>query len=62
MTKKLYTMEQVHKKYHDVYVSITRHFDYSSGDVRFEIHKTAKTIHENMTLGQDVGTSLAYTR
>ncbi len=59
---KLYTIEQLNKKYHGIYVSITRHFDYASGDVRFEVHKTSKTIRENMTLGEDVGTQMAYRR
>ena len=56
------TQQQVNKKYHNVYVDVYRSFDYASGETRFEIRKTSKVIKENMTLGQDVGTSLAYTR
>lgn len=62
MTTKKYTLEQIQKKYKDIYVDVYRFLDYTSGEVRFEIRKTSKTIRENMTLGQDVGTALAYTR
>lgn len=56
------TQEQIQKKYKNVYVDVYRTFDYQSGEVMFEIRKTSKTIRENMTLGQDVGTNKAYTR
>ena len=59
--KKL-TQEQVNRKYRDVYVDVYRTLDYTSGDVRFEVRRSSKIIRENMTLGQDVGTELAYTR
>ena len=56
------TLAQVQKKYKDKYVEVTRHLDYSAGDVTFTIHKVSSVIRENMTLGQDLGTSLAHTR
>lgn len=62
MNKKLLTLEQIQKKYKDVYIEVKRILDYTSGDVMFEVYKTSKTIRENMTLGQDVGTSNAYRR
>lgn len=59
---KLYTQEQIQKKYKNIYVDVYRILDYQSGEVRFELRKTSKTILENMTLGQDVGTEMAYRR
>lgn len=59
---KRYTLEQVQNKFRNKYVDVYRVLDYSSGDVRFEVRKVYDTIHENSTLGQDVGTELAYTR
>ena len=60
--KKLLTQSQIQKKYKGKYIEITRHFDYPTGNVMFEVHKTSNVIRENMTLGEDVGTPLAYTR
>ena len=62
MNRKLLTLDQVQKKYKDIYVSINRIMDWESSDVRFEVLKTSKVIKENMTLGQDVGTNMAYRR
>jgi len=59
---KSYTLEQVQKKYKGKYVDVYRFMDWNAGEVRFEVRKVSKTIHENMTLGEDVGTPLAYTR
>ena len=59
---KNYTLEEVQKKFKDKYVDVYRKLDYSTGEVRFEIRKVYKEIHENTTLGQDVGTELAYRR
>lgn len=61
MNKK-YTLEQIQKKYKDIYVDVYRFLDYNAGTVMFEVRKTSKTIKENMTVGQDVGTELAYRR
>ncbi len=62
MTQKIYTLEQVQMKFKDIYIDVYRKLDYASGEVRFEIRARSKTVRENMTLGQDVGTELAYTR
>lgn len=61
MQKKL-TQSQVNKKYKGKYIEVTRHFDYSLGEPSFTVHKVSKTIKENMSLGEDIGTPLAYTR
>jgi len=54
--KKL-TSEQVNKKYRGKYVDVYR--DYTG---LYEVRKVYKTIHENTTLGEDVGTAIAYRR
>lgn len=59
--KKL-TQAQVNKKYKNIYIEISSTYDYSEGQNLYEIIKTSKTIRENMTLGQDVGTSMEYRR
>lgn len=56
------TKEQVNKKYKDKYVDFYGTFDYSTKEYVYEIRKVYKEIHENTTLGQDVGTSLEYCR
>ena len=55
-------MSQVNKKYKGKYVEVTRHFDYIAGEPTFTVHKVSSTIKENMSLGEDIGTPLAYTR
>lgn len=68
MKTKLYTKEQVNKKYKDVYVRFyPSHYDFwndktNKFETVYSIVKTSKTIKENMTLGQDVGTELEYKR
>ena len=62
MQTKQYTLEQLQKQFKDVYVDVYRKFDWSTNELVFEVRKTSKVIKENMTLGQDVGTELAYTR
>jgi len=59
--KKL-TKEQVNKKYRGKYVEFRRSYDYAKQKDFYEIIKTSKTIRENMTLGEDVGTSMEYCR
>lgn len=57
-----YTLKQINKKFKDKYVDVYRKLDYKTGGVVFEVRKVYKEIHENSTLGQDVGTELAYRR
>ena len=54
---KKYTKEQINKKYGGVYIEI-----YKDCDGKYEVRKTSKEIRENMTLGQDVGTTMEYRR
>lgn len=56
------TKEQVNRKYAGRYVEFLSRYDYSEKKHYYEIIKTHREIHENSTLGQDVGTSLEYTR
>lgn len=55
---KILTQQQVNKKY----VEFLSSYDYSKGVWLYEIIKVSSTIKENMTLGEDVGTSLEYCR
>jgi hypothetical protein len=59
---KTLTKEQVNKKYKGCYVEMLKTYDYGKKQSLYEIIKTSKTIRENMTLGEDVGTSLEYCR
>jgi hypothetical protein len=56
------TKQQVNKKYKGKYVEILSTYDYSKGIYMYEVIKVSSTIRENMTLGEDVGTSLEYCR
>ena len=62
MKKNLLTIDQVQKKYKGKYVMINRILDWESGDVRIEVLKTSNIMRENMCLGEDVGTNMAYRR
>jgi hypothetical protein len=55
--EKTMTKEEVNKKYKGKYVEV-----YKNYDGLYEIRKVHKKIHENTTLGEDVGTELAYRR
>jgi len=59
--KKL-TQQQVNRKYKGRYIEILRSYDYTEQQNLYEVIKTSKVIKENMTLGEDVGTSLEYRR
>lgn len=56
------TQAQVNKRYRDKYVEVYQEYDYKNQRWMYEVRKVYKNIHENTTLGQDVGTSLAYCR
>ena len=56
------TVKQVNKKYKGVYIEFISTYDYSLKQWSYEICKTSATIRENMTLGEDVGTSMEYRR
>lgn len=59
--KKL-TQAQVNKKYKNIYIEISKNYDYSTGQYFYEILKSSKKNRENMALGQDVGTPMEYRR
>lgn len=59
---KTYTQEQVNKKFKWKYVDFYKFWDYVKWCPMYEIRKTSKTIRENMTLWEDVWTSLEFTR
>lgn len=56
------TKEQINKKYQGKYVKIGKTFDTTNKVWMYEVWKTYKEIHEDTTLGEDVGTSLEYRR
>ena len=56
------TKEQINKKYFSRYIEIYKTFDYEKDCWLYEVQKTYTDIHENTTLGEDVGTEFEYTR
>lgn len=56
------TREQVNRRYKGKYIEIYKTYDYSEGCWIYEVRKIYNEIHENTTLGEDVGTGLEYTR
>lgn len=56
------TQQQINRKYKGRYVEILKNYDYQTQQWIYEVIKTSKSIRENMTLGEDVGTSLEYCR
>lgn len=56
------TKKQVNKKYNNKYISISKSYDYDKQQWLYEVIKVYKNIHENTTLGQDVGTGVEYRR
>jgi len=58
----LYTQKQINKKYKGKYIDIYKTYDYTNQEYKYEVRNVFKNIHENTTLGEDVGTSLEYTR
>ncbi len=56
------TQQQVNKKYRSRYIEFRKQYDYSKQIYFYEVVKSYKEIHENTTLGKDVGTELEYRR
>jgi len=56
------TKKEVNKKYKGKYIEIYIQWDYKNDCWDYEVGKIYKKIHENTTLGEDVGTSLEYRR
>jgi len=59
---KTYTQKQINTKYKGKYIEVSKRYDYENDEYRYTVGKTYKVIHENTTLGEDVGTLLAYSR
>jgi len=59
---KKYTLEQIRKKYNDKYIDISKSYNYKTREDVYEVRKVYSEIHENTTLGQDVGTDMEYRR
>jgi|TARA_R100001530_G_scaffold116143_1_gene83173 hypothetical protein len=61
---KLLTKEQVNKKYRGRYVDVRKVPAYltESGNTEYEVVKSYREIHENTTLGEDIGTEMEYRR
>lgn len=60
--KKL-TLKQVQTKYKGRYVEFYKCCDTNEkGEALYEVRKTYEEIHENTTLGEDVGTAMEYRR
>jgi hypothetical protein len=60
--KVMLTQAQVNKKYRDRYVEVRKTYDYQEQCWMYEIIHVYREIHENTTLGQDVGTPNEYCR
>jgi len=60
-TKNL-TKEQVNNLYKGKYIKIIQSYDYDKKQTIYEVTKVYETIHENATLGEDVGTDMEYWR
>ena len=60
--KKQLTVKQIKKKYNNIYVEVCKSYDHTNQCWLYDVIKTSKTIKENMTLGQDLETSMEYCR
>lgn len=56
------TQNQVNKKYAGKYVEFLKDYDRQAGEYIYTILKVYINIHENTTLGEDVGTAYEYRR
>ena len=60
--KRYLTKEEVNKKYKGKYIEFRRSYNWETRQDDYEIRKVYRTIHENTTLGEDVGTEWEYNR
>jgi len=56
------TKEQVNKKYQGKYVEVRKTYCYEEQRWYYEVLRVYREIHENTTLGEDVGTDNEYRR
>jgi hypothetical protein len=62
LKQKKMTQQQVNKKYIGRYVNISKTYNYQQQEWDYVVNKSYKKIHENTTLGEDVGTQMEYKR
>jgi hypothetical protein len=65
MAYKIMTAKQINKRYKGKYVDVYKLPSWKKndkGEELFEVRKIFTEIHENTTLGEDVGTKFEYTR
>ena len=51
---KLYTKEQLLKKFKNKYIEVYRHYDYSTKESTFEVRSIKKECWENHNLPEDI--------
>ena len=65
MAYKIKTQKQINKQYKGKYVDVYKLPSWNKnkkGEELYEVRKIYPQIHENSTLGEDVGTKYEYTR
>jgi hypothetical protein len=60
--KKELTLKQVQKKYKGKYIEVSEKTNWDIHEIMYTVHKVSRTIRENMTLAEDLGTNMAYRR
>ena len=60
--KQLLTKSQVNSRYKGRYIEFYQTYNYQKQCNMYEIRNTFDEIHENTTLGEDVGTRFEYRR
>ncbi len=56
------TKKEINKRYFNKYIEISKTYDYKKKEWDYVVNRVYDKIHENTTLGQDVGTAMEYTR
>lgn len=56
------TQKQVNKKYKGQYVEVTKQYNYKNQEWEYTVQCAYRSIRENTTLGEDVGTPMEYRR
>ena len=56
------TAEEINKKYKGRYIEVWKTYDYEKQCWLYEVIRSYREIHENATLGEDVGTEMEYRR
>ena len=56
------TQKQVNKKYKGQYVEFTKQYNYENQAWEYTIQSAYRSIRENTTLGEDIGTAMEFRR